>query len=139
MVSHQRRQCCKHRYRAKPWKWISCPPSVHSGKSCLSRLGTKMGLKYTDPDPKASMIADHVNQNLRTLLSPIWDDYLFWPVFMWAGAYVVCAGVPACICTWMCLETRMLFSIHHLHFPLTQGSLTGWELSKHIWLASEPQ
>lgn len=38
-------------------------------KELSQQLGTKMGLKYTGPDLKASMITDHVNQNLRTLLS----------------------------------------------------------------------
>lgn len=99
MVNHQCRQCCKHRYKAKPWKWISCPQSAHSGKSCLSRPDTKMGLEIYWPRLKGPMVTDHVNQNLRTLLSPIWDDFL-----CLACVYV---GKCICLCVQVCLHVYM--------------------------------
>lgn len=134
----QCRQCCHHKYKAKTWKQISCPQSVHSGKSCLSGLGTKMGLKYADPDMKAPVITDHVNQNLRTLLSPhLWWLPLFWRVFIWVGAYV-------CVCRCASMYMHMyVFRDQNVvpHAPfiffLDTGSLTGLELPNHIWLASE--
>lgn len=100
LVSHQCRQCCKHRYKAKPWKWISCPQCVHSGKNCLSRLGTKMGMKYTDPDMKVPMITDQINQNLRIPSLP----------FEMTTSVLACVYMGGCLC--MCVQVCLHVYAH---------------------------
>lgn len=48
------------------------------------------------PRPKAPMVIDHVNQNLGTLLSPIWDGYLCLAC-VYVGEYI-CLCVYAHVC-----------------------------------------
>lgn len=96
--------------------------------------------KCTDPNMKAPMITNHISQNLTTLLSSTWDEYVSFGlclcgcrcayVYMHISGFRDQSVVPRA-------PSILFLSTRPSHWPGTLHTRLASQ-QEHIWLTSEP-